>query len=329
MSFRINPLWWPLLIAASPVLAPVLIAKNNRYKANRIKADESNLKRIEQAEDLGLPNLDRLNLTVLVEEKVKEGFQGDAGVSYLFKTDQGSLLFDVGFGPERPALAHNANKLGVKFNQIGALAVSHLHPDHMGGLKASSSKQVMIPDELGSPENTACFLPDAAEAEGFNTEVVQKPGLLACGLGTTGPLSRGLFLAGYTEEQAVLARIKDKGLAVFTGCGHPTAQVILKMAQKLSPEPIYAFGGGLHFPITCSRGARLGIQFQQIIGTGKPPWQKINDEDLTDAIRAINDVGPQKVYLSAHDTCDYALNRLEKELNSETIILRAGETYEI
>jgi hypothetical protein len=36
---------------------------------------------------------------------------GDAGVSYLFRTDRGALLFDVGFGPERPALEHNAAKL--------------------------------------------------------------------------------------------------------------------------------------------------------------------------------------------------------------------------
>ncbi|MDM8539360.1 MBL fold metallo-hydrolase [Desulfobacterales bacterium HSG17] len=64
------------------------------------------------------------------------GFRGDAAVCYLFRTDQGSLLFDVGFGPESKALAHNATKMEITWEQIDALAIFHFHADHMGGLKA-------------------------------------------------------------------------------------------------------------------------------------------------------------------------------------------------
>jgi metal-dependent hydrolase (beta-lactamase superfamily II) len=41
---------------------------------------------------------------------------------------------------------------------------------------------------------------------------------------------------GYTEEQALLARVKDRGLVVFTGCGHPTIEVVLGMFGRLSDE---------------------------------------------------------------------------------------------
>jgi len=180
-----------------------------------------------------------------------------------------------------------------------------------------------------SPGLKPCFLPDKAEAKGFKAELVERPRLLAAGIASTGPLARSLFLFGHTEEQALLARVKDKGLVVFTGCGHPTIEVILEMVGRLSKEPLYAIGGGLHFPVTGGRGNRAGIQFQTIIGTGKPAWQRITDEDLSRTIAAINDAGPKKVYLSGHDTCDYALDRMKKELRSETEVLNAGATYRL
>jgi 7,8-dihydropterin-6-yl-methyl-4-(beta-D-ribofuranosyl)aminobenzene 5'-phosphate synthase len=65
------------------------------------------------------------------------------------------------------------------------------------------------------------------------------------------------------------------------------------------------------------------------MGTGKPAWQRITDGDLSRTIAAINDAGPKKVYLSAHDTCDHALDRMKKELKSETEVLSAGATYRL
>ena len=135
------------------------------------------------------------------------------------------------------------------------------------------------------------------------------------------------YLACGQGEQALLFRLKGKGLVVFTGCGHPTIEVILEMVDRLSNEPLYAVGGGLHFPVTGGRGNRAGIQFQTMIGTGKPPWQRITDEDLSRTIAAINSARPRRVYLSGHDTCDHALDRMMRELDAETEVLEAGATY--
>ena len=52
-------------------------------------------------------------------------------------------------------------------------------------------------------------------AANFDAEVVQKPKMLAAGIGTTGPLARSLFFLGLCEEQALVARIQDKGLVVI------------------------------------------------------------------------------------------------------------------
>ena len=65
------------------------------------------------------------------------------------------------------------------------------------------------------------------------------------------------------------------------------------------------------------------------MGTGKPPWKKLNTEDLNNAINQINNANPKKVFLSAHDTCDYSLEYFSEKLNAETIVLKAGEKYYI
>jgi len=126
----------------------------------------------------------------------------------------------------------------------------------MGGIPAQRRRQVTLPVEMMSQEPKPCFLPDRAEAQGCTAELIETPRVLTAGIATTGPLARSLFMFGYTEEQAVLARIKGKGLAVFTGCGHPTIEVVLEMVSHLSNEPIYTIGGGLHFPVTGGRGNR-------------------------------------------------------------------------
>ena len=122
----------------------------------------------------------------MVEWKTEEGFTGDAGVSYLFKNELGSMLFDVGFGPTRPAFTQNADKLGFNLNQVDALTISHLHCDHMGGLSAQRSRKVAVPEKLMPKKQTACFLPDKAGAEGFDARLVQGPQLLTAGIASTG-----------------------------------------------------------------------------------------------------------------------------------------------
>ena len=329
MSSRVSPVWWPILALSSPVLLPNLFIKNRRFKRNVKKALALNEERIEKAGKLELPELTQFELSVLVEQKTEQGFLSSPGVSYLIKTDQGSLLFDLGYGPENPVLASNAEQIGFSMDQIDAVAISHLHPDHMGGFKAVRENQVALPREFEGPSGRPCFLPAKASANGFKIEIVDAPRMLAAGIASTGPLARGLFLMGWTEEQAIVARIKDKGLVVFTGCGHPTIETIIKMVKSLSDEPIYAVGGGLHFPVTDSPLRKPGLKVQMIWGTGKPPWKRITEKDLERTIKFLNVIKPKHVFLSAHDTCDYSINRFENDLKSETTVLRAGGFYKI
>lgn len=313
---------------ASPIIIPFLIQRNKRYQKNLDLVKQQNQDRIDKSGVLELPELDYLELTVIVEEKTEDGFIGDAGVSYLFKSNLGSLLFDVGFGPDRPAFQHNAEKLGINVNQVDGLAISHLHPDHMGGMAATRKKQVTVPGAKNNGSDLQpCFLPDTASSPHFTGQLIKSPRLLTAGIASTGPLARSLFFFGLTQEQALVAHIKGKGLVVFTGCGHPTVEVIMNMVSKISEEPVYVFGGGLHFPITNGRGNRAGIKIQTILGTGKPPWKRITEKDMDKTIDILNRIQPEKVLLSAHDSCDDALKNMGQRLESKSQVLKAGATY--
>lgn len=329
MNFRISPFWWPGLLVFSPFALPWLYKKNITFKRNRERALARNQERIESASLLELPELDFVQLTVLVEWYARKGFLSDAAVSCLFTTNLGAVLMDVGFGPTRPALAHNAEKLGFHMDQIDGLVISHLHPDHMGGVAAQKRRSVTLPESLMPARPKPCFLPEAAQCPGFEPKVVKGPMILPSGMATTGPLARSLFFFGYTEEQALVAKVKGKGLFVFTGCGHPTLEVILEMTGKLSRDPVFAIGGGLHFPISDGRGNKWGIRFQTIAGTGKPPWKQMTDRDLDLTLAAINDIGPNQLLLSGHDVCDHSLDRIKNETRSQTLVLEAGKTYRI
>jgi 7,8-dihydropterin-6-yl-methyl-4-(beta-D-ribofuranosyl)aminobenzene 5'-phosphate synthase len=198
----------------------------------------------------------------------------------------------------------------------------------MGGFRAARRRQVTVPEELGKGE-IPCFIPAEARTDGFQTHVVKGPRMLAAGLASTGPLTRSLFFMGWTEEQAIIAHLKHKGLIILTGCGHPTIETIVKMVKHLSRVPIYAIGGGLHFPVTDSPLRKPGLKIQMIWGTGKPPWKSITALDLQRTIEQLNSYKPQHVFLSPHDTCDYALDRFQRELTAETTVLRSGLTYRL
>ena len=181
MSFRISPGWWPVIGLSSPLLAPMLLVRNRRFKKQCTQSEQVNRERMAQAEMLPLPELDYVDLIPLVEHKTEPEFLGAPGVSYLFTSNRGSLLFDIGFGPENPSLVHNAHKVGFTIAQVDALVISHLHPDHMGGFNASREKRVMLPPELGDAQELRCFLPGEAQCECVSTDIVQTPRMLAAG----------------------------------------------------------------------------------------------------------------------------------------------------
>ncbi|WP_228721333.1 MBL fold metallo-hydrolase [Desulfosediminicola ganghwensis] len=149
MSLPVIPVWWPFLVAASPVILPLLYRRNLQFSQDRESAQKCNRARIEQAGELNLPELEKLSLSAVVEQKAASGFVGSPAVCYLLESDLGTLLFDVGYGPEDDAMAVNSKKMGLADRVLDGVAISHLHPDHMGGFAAAKKYGRLCSMQLG------------------------------------------------------------------------------------------------------------------------------------------------------------------------------------
>ncbi|MGM0603868.1 MAG: MBL fold metallo-hydrolase [Bacillota bacterium] len=328
MKRRIHPLWWPVFVLSSPILLPYLIFKNESYKLCIRKIDKINGQRLKKAKDLSLPEVDNFQLIPVVEAESKDDFEKEAGISYFIETENSNLLFDIAFADESSAFTNNYQKLNLTKKDVHKFVLSHLHPDHMGGIKASRENKITIPDIINSNGITA-FLPDAASVIGGNRQIIYSPQYITEDIATTGPLRANLFFSGPTEEQSLIINIKNKGAVIVVGCGHPDLNVIIEMAKRLTKKKIHAVIGGLHLPIKSGRLKKAGFDLQRIIGTGRQPWNCLDDSYLDEKISVLKKYEVEKVLLSPHDSSDYAAQYFKNNLKAEVDILKSGHHYNL
>lgn len=77
-----------------------------------------------------------MRITCLVDNAVqaRSTLWGEHGLSFLIETQGRRALFDTGAGG--PVLLHNLSEAGIPPGSLTALALSHAHYDHTGGLGA-------------------------------------------------------------------------------------------------------------------------------------------------------------------------------------------------
>lgn len=198
--------------------------------------------------------------------------------------DDGSrrtLLLDSGLDPL--AAAHNVEVLGFDLLECEAVVSSHGHVDHAGGLlnirkKIDPTRKVPLVLHPHAFRNRLMKFPDgrslplpAPKREllrnaGYEITERNSPTLwMDNRVLVTGEVSRtSEFESGnpihYAEldgkmekdplikdDQAVVLKVKDKGLVVITGCGHSGIVNTLNYAKELTGgDRIYAVMGGMH-----------------------------------------------------------------------------------
>jgi 7,8-dihydropterin-6-yl-methyl-4-(beta-D-ribofuranosyl)aminobenzene 5'-phosphate synthase len=199
---------------------------------------------------------------------------GEWGLAVLVETGDSRVLLDTGWGL---ALAHNARELGVDLSHLDALALSHGHLDHTGGLDAVLALNQDVPIYMhqhnlserfakhGGPQMLDIGIPPKpAEAlrRAPNKLFVAAPTEIVPGLWTTGPVPRvtpeegpggvGFLDRAETAPDTVLDDFSfwvetDEGLVVLLGCAHAGTVNILAFIEKFTANaPIYAVLGGMH-----------------------------------------------------------------------------------
>ena len=202
-----------------------------------------------------------------------------------FANEVRTVLFDA--GPDPYALIRNCGHMNLDFKMIDALVLSHGHFDHSEGLLIaakmirSGDKKRRIPlhvhpgafvkRALRLSEGTLLPLQDvpsrqALQSAGVDLVESDNPGEIVGGsFFLTGEIPRRSFERGLVnqvqlteagewepdplcmDERFMVANIKGKGLAIFTGCSHAGVINICSHAKELFLDmPLYALVGGLH-----------------------------------------------------------------------------------
>jgi metal-dependent hydrolase (beta-lactamase superfamily II) len=142
-----------LLILCNGSLVLVLLAAvaGFRYALAVIEVRrEAHRAEVHPLNDLGATR--SLEILPLYENAtLNRGYQTGHGVSYLIRTDQTTLLMDLGQNETNTspsALEYNMQMLDLTWKDIDLIFISHNHPDHTGGLHYGNRTAQDLADEL-------------------------------------------------------------------------------------------------------------------------------------------------------------------------------------
>jgi metal-dependent hydrolase (beta-lactamase superfamily II) len=278
----------------------------------------------------GIGSTRTLEILPLVEwATARADLIGEAGVSYLVRTDGSTILFDVGGNlksTDPSPLEANMQRLGLRLEEIDSIVISHLHMDHVGGPSFSSratfslgvrqidlgTRRVIVPVPMNYPE--------------LQPVMAQLPTILAPGVVTLGPIT-GRMALGPVDEQALAIRVQDRGVVLIVGCGHPGLEKLLLRTAQLFDEPLYGVVGGLHYPVPRGRIVAGGRDLQRWATYGDGPGP--SDEEVQREIDALAARRPQWVALSPHDSSDEVIEAFRRSFGERYHDLRVGEAQVI
>jgi 7,8-dihydropterin-6-yl-methyl-4-(beta-D-ribofuranosyl)aminobenzene 5'-phosphate synthase len=198
---------------------------------------------------------------------------GEHGLSFWIQTADGRALFDSGQSGD--VLRHNTNRLGLDLSTLDALAFSHAHYDHTGGLEAVLAQRPDIPlfansDLLrprfslhqGEYESIGLALPADELARRTALHLSAAPQEILPGLWTTGEIRERPEAEGRSPRHLVrmddewksdpyqddlsLVLETERGLVLICGCCHAGLLNTLAHVRATFQQPIVAVLGGTH-----------------------------------------------------------------------------------
>jgi len=302
--------WFVVLTITLLGIAVLLCFVISQWKVNReIQAQW-------QEEPAIVPQLavtKHLEIIPLYEEasNLESLFSGH-GVSYLIRTDSGSVLLDVGNNFDQSSIApflQNLQSLGIAWDEVTRIVISHLHPDHVGGKQAWQGHTIAIgnmklPDDL---DGRLVFVP--APVTFKNAIHATIPTLPAPDIATTGVISYlekfplSLF-PSKGEEQALVVHVEGKGLVLITGCGHPGMKKLVERAEKVYEQTVVGIVGGLHY-------------------------EKMESVDVFPQIQFLQTRPIELIALSPHDSSPEALTAFEEAFREAYQSVSVGESIHL
>jgi 7,8-dihydropterin-6-yl-methyl-4-(beta-D-ribofuranosyl)aminobenzene 5'-phosphate synthase len=200
----------------------------------------------------------------------------------------------------------NMQKLGIDWNEIDRIVISHPHPDHIGGVSAWRQNTVFFGELPGMMGERLVFVPtDMAYQDAIHATI---PTLPSPDIATTGVISfPEVFPLSLFEpkggEQALVVHVANEGLVLIIGCGHPTLEKLVARAETLYGQSVIGVVGGLHYE-------------------GASP------EDVQPHIQFLKSRQLKLIALSPHDSSPEALGAFQSAFGNRYHTLRVGEAIQ-
>jgi 7,8-dihydropterin-6-yl-methyl-4-(beta-D-ribofuranosyl)aminobenzene 5'-phosphate synthase len=304
-------------------------------------ADQKGVGRVNWPKALsgGLPTA---GASVSPETGVPDALIAEPGFSALVRVEQDgrerTLLFDTGVSPH--GMAENMRRLDIAASDVEAIVLSHGHWDHVTGMEGlvrvlgRTRLPVMIHPEfwnrrrISFPGLEPAELPATSRAAledlGFAIVEDRAPSFLLDGaVLVTGEVDRTTsFETGFRghealrdgtwradplilDDQAIVVRVRDRGLVVLTGCGHAGIVNTVRYVRRLTGhDAVAAIIGGFHLS---------GPMFEPII-------------DPT--VDALAELAPS-LLVPAHCTGWKAVHKLAARFPDAFVLSTVGTTIEI
>ena len=269
--------------------------------------------------------------------EIRSSILAEHGFSAIVKTTMGdktkTMLFDFGFSEN--GAAQNAATLGVNMAEVEAVALSHGHSDHTGGMEkltAMIGKRdipfVVHPSVFVSPRYLKFGEDLKINFPKLTREMVKKAGLSVVESDKPYPLldNTVLFLGevpkqtdfekgwpivhcqkdgkevwdAIEDDTSIVMNLKDKGLVIISGCAHAGIVNTVRYAMSVTGiDKVHVVMGGFHLS---------GPFFEPIIDRTTEELKKINPAFI----------------IPTHCTGRKAIMAMEKQMPDQFVLNMAG-----
>lgn len=176
-----------------------------------------------------------MHITVVYDNHAcRQDMEMGWGFSCLISGAEKMILFDTGPGS---SLLGNMEQLAIAPAGIDAVVLSHIHPDHSGGLESFLEKNPDVTVYL--PESFPGKFKDEVRAQGAQVFDVKQPTDICENVWSTGQLGKRI------KEQALIIR-SELGLVLITGCAHPGIVKMINAAKDIVNNDMLLVMGGFH-----------------------------------------------------------------------------------
>lgn len=260
----------------------------------------------------------------------QDNLQKELGVSYLVRTDENTILFDLGLNPmqEDPSpLLQNMKQLDIEVSSIDTIVISHNHGDHTGGNKWTEKMTFSLSGTQLDLSHVQVYTPVPMKYPGIKPIHTKDPRVIGPGVTTSGCIANAMFFlgSGLELEQALAVNVEKKGIVLIVGCGHQTLPKLLDRVAALFDAPLYGIIGGLHYPVEGGPIEIAGMSPYSYFGTGKEPWNPITKKELQANIALLKQQQPKIVALSPHDSSPLSLRMFHENFGTAYRHVRVGE----